>query len=142
MHSRFTGDSPVNRMMIMELDKKEAVLQAVADEYERKILSSTVLRGKSIEQISAECGIPISSCYRKVHELLSLKLLRIEKITILESGKKFESFRSVIKDAVLSLSPSGELTVEVTILSRELDERLGEMWKSMRSGNELPPITA
>jgi len=67
---------------------------------------------------------------------LSLRLLRIEKTIISDSGKKYETFRSTVKDATINFS-SNEISVEVTLVSREPEERLTNMWKSIRKENEL-----
>jgi len=126
-------------MMVVEQDRKEAVLEAMANEYMRKILLSTVSNAKSVEELARENEIPVSTCYRRVRELLSLRLLRTEKTTITDTGKKFESFRSVVKDAKVNFS-SSEISVEVTLVSREPDERLTTMWNSVRQGNQMQII--
>jgi hypothetical protein len=118
-------------MMVAEQDRKEALLHAMADVYTRKILFSTVSQAKSVEEIARNSGVPLSTCYRRVRELISLKLLRVERTIITDEGKKFESYRSVVKDAVLSLQPSGEFSVEVNLIHREPDERLVTMWNSV-----------
>ena len=62
-------------MMVVEQDRKDALLQSMADEFARKILLSTMLRAKTIQEIAEEDRIPISTCYRRVHELVSLASL-------------------------------------------------------------------
>ncbi|HYB04868.1 MAG TPA: helix-turn-helix domain-containing protein [Nitrososphaerales archaeon] len=123
-------------MMVVEQDRKEALLEALGDDYARKILVATVSQAKSADEIARDSGIPVSTCYRRVHELLSLRLLRIEKTIISDSGKKYETFRSTVKDATINFS-SNEISVEVTLVSREPEERLTNMWKSIRKENEL-----
>src|SRR5579872_161964 len=118
-------------MMVVEQDRKESLLQAMANEYARKILLSTVSSAKPIEEIAKECGIPISTCYRRVHELTLLRLLRIERTVITETGKKYETFRSQVKDAKIDFSLN-EISVEVTLVPREPAERLTTMWKQVR----------
>jgi Helix-turn-helix domain len=118
-------------MMIAEQDRKDAFLQAMSDEFERKILSSTVQRTKSVEEISKENQIPMSTCYRRIRLLVDMKLLRIERTIITDSGKKYETFRSTVKDATIIFS-SGEISVDVNLLPREPDERLTRMWDSIR----------
>lgn len=124
--------------MVVEQEKKDALLQAMTNEYTRKIMLSTVYHGKPIEEIARETKIPISTCYRRVHELVNLHLMRVERITITETGKKYEIFRSNVKDAVLNFSSSGELSVEVTIIPRQPNEKLPTMCKTMLVGDEHP----
>jgi predicted transcriptional regulator len=123
-------------MMVVEQDRKDALLQALGDDYARKILVATVSQAKSIDEIARDSEIPVSTCYRRVHELLSLRLLRIEKTIIKDSGKKYETFRSAVKDAIINFS-SNEISVEVTLVSREPAERLTSMWQSIHKENEL-----
>ncbi|HYB04504.1 MAG TPA: helix-turn-helix domain-containing protein [Nitrososphaerales archaeon] len=123
-------------MMVVEQDKKEALLEALGDDYARKILIATVSQAKSADEIARDNGIPVSTCYRRVHELLSVRLLRIEQTIISDSGKKYETFRSTVKDATINFS-SNEISVEVTLISREPAEKLTSMWKSIRKENEL-----
>jgi len=123
-------------MMVVELDRKEAVLQAVANDYMRKILLSTVTCAKSVEEIAKENGIPVSTCYRRIREMLNLRLLRVERTIITDTGKKYETFRSLVKNATVSFSSNGELSVEVNLVPREPEEKLSSLWKSVR-GDEL-----
>jgi len=127
-------------MLVLEQDRKDAILQSMADKFMREILASTVSQAKSIEEISGENGIPISTCYRRVHELLSLRLLRIERTIITDQGKKFETYRSLVKEATVNFSKA-EVSVEVTFQPREPEERL-HIWKTVR-GDEMkvaPPV--
>jgi predicted transcriptional regulator len=125
--------------LVQEQERKDALLQALASDYSRKILLSTIQQSKSVEEIARDSKIPVSTCYRRIHELLTLRLLRIEKTIINDSGKKYETFRSTVKDATVNFS-SNEMAVEVTLVSREPAERLTGMWKSVREGNQLQII--
>ena len=46
--------------LVQEVERKDALLLAMSDEYMRKILCSIMSEAKSIEQISRENGIPLS----------------------------------------------------------------------------------
>lgn len=127
-------------MMVLDQDRKDALLQSIADAFAREIILSTMSRAKTIHEISQEHSIPISTCYRRVHELISLRLLRVEKTVITESGKRFETFRSTVKDATINFSP-GELSVEVTLISREPEQKLSAMWKSIRGDDKLQLVS-
>jgi len=113
-------------------DRKEALLQAVADDYSRRIIFSIVDRPKSVEEIAEEDAIPVSTCYRRIRRLLNLRLIRLEGIVVTDEGKKFETYRSVVKDAILSFSSSGNLSVEVDLTVREPDQRLAMVWNTVR----------
>jgi hypothetical protein len=87
----------------------EAVARAISDETERKILISTNGSAKSVEEISAETGIPLSTCYRAVHELVSLRLMNVKETIVTEKGKKFEKFIRTFKHLHISLDAEGLL---------------------------------
>lgn len=116
--------------MVIEQEKKCAILQAIANDFMRKILISTIASAKPVEEIARENEIPVSTCYRRVKELVDMRLLRPEKTIITASGKKYETFRSIVKDAKVNFSPS-EMSVEVTLVPREPDERLAKLWTSI-----------
>lgn len=117
---------------MLEPEEKNAFLEAMADRYDRIILLSTSVSARAIEEIARECHIPISTCYRKVHELTSKKLLRVEKTILTDTGKKFEMFRSAIMDVSIHFS-SDEVSIEVTPRPREPNEKLNSLWTSVQT---------
>jgi predicted transcriptional regulator len=117
--------------MVVEQERKFAIMEAMGNECMRKILASTISEAKPVEEIAKENGIPVSTCYRKIKELMNMRLLRIERIVITEEGKKYETFRSAVKDARVSFSGK-EISVEVTLVAREPDERLAHLWGSVK----------
>lgn len=98
--------------MKVEESRRDGVVRAMSDRYARKILASTILEAKSIEEISRENGIPISTCYRRVHELIRLQLLKTESTIVTTAGKRFETFKSELKGATITLL-SDKLFVDV-----------------------------
>jgi len=104
-------------MMVEEQDRKDAVLLAMSDRYMRRIIAATMVDDKSIEDIAKEKEIPVSTCYRRVRELVGLRLLRIERTIITETGKKFETYKCAFSDAKISMSSVG-FAVEVTVIPR------------------------
>ncbi|MFQ5921127.1 MAG: ArsR/SmtB family transcription factor [Nitrososphaerales archaeon] len=97
---------------ITDAKLKENVLKAVADEYSRAILTSTVDRPKSIVEISSECKIPMSTAYRRVHELEEVGLVQATRSVISEDGKRYYLYRSRIK-AVRTTFGIDSLSVEI-----------------------------
>ena len=57
-------------MMVEEQDRKDAVLLAMSDRYMRRVIAATMVDDKSIEDIAKEKEIPVSTCYRRVRELM------------------------------------------------------------------------
>lgn len=107
------------------------IIQALSDEYSRKIILSATLRPKSVEDLSKENDIPMSTCYRRVHELVAAGIMIIDKIIITPEGKKFEIFRSAFRSIQISFE-AGELVVEA-VPNEDIAERLARMWLSMRA---------
>lgn len=106
------------------------IIQAVSDEYSRKIILATSEKPKSVEELSAENGIPLSTCYRRVHELVDGGIMLIDKITITPEGKKFETFRSAFKSIQISFEKEG--LVVTAIPNEDIAGKLQRMWFSMR----------
>ena len=104
--------------MAIERGSNVVVLNAISDEYTRRILTSTTEAAKSIDAISQENGIPISTCYRRVHELVRDRLLRIEQTTITPDGKRYQTFRSVFNTMNVTLC-CGEVVVDLKLNPKE-----------------------
>ena len=96
---------------IQEETAKEALLRILSDKYSRAILESTMDSPKSAIELSADCGIPISTAYRRVQELHSQKLLGISG-SINEDGKKYFLYKSKIK-AIMTCFKGNSLEIEV-----------------------------
>ncbi|MDE1853790.1 MAG: ArsR family transcriptional regulator [Thaumarchaeota archaeon] len=117
-------------MDISEPSRVQALVQGLADEYSRKILLSAIPKAKSVEDMSRENDIPLSTCYRRVHELLDSQILVIEKIIVTPDGKKYELLRSAYRAVTVSFV-GGVMKVEATI-NEDVAEKLRRLWLSMR----------
>jgi len=109
-----------------------AILEAMSDEVSRRILSSTMDKGKAVEEISLESNIPPSTAYRRVQALTEIGLLVVERIVISEAGKRYSIFRSAFRGVMAELE-SGVLRVEVT-LNEDVADRFYRMRQAIRSG--------
>ncbi len=108
----------------------QAVVQGMADEYSRKILLSCIAGAKSVEELSRENDIPLSTCYRRVHDLLDSKLLVVEKVIITPDGKKYELLRSAYRVVTIRLD-GGVMSVEA-VLNEDVAEKLRRLWLTMK----------
>jgi hypothetical protein len=72
--------------------------RALSDVNSRKILLSTAESAKSAGEISRENRIPASTCYRLIRELEGFGFLKIENSVPPNSGRRFQTFRSTIRD--------------------------------------------
>lgn len=108
----------------------EALLEAIAEKFSREILLSTMESGKSIEEISVEQKIPLSTCYRRVAELVEKGVLVVERIVITGTGKKFSIYRAAFRGIHIDVA-SGRMNVQ-TQVNEDAVERLRSRWLSMR----------
>lgn len=118
------------RLEITEPGRIQSLVQGLADEYSRKILLSAIPVAKSVEDMSREEDIPLSTCYRRVHELLDAQLLVVEKIIVTSDGKKYELLRSAYKAVNVSFT-GGVMKVDA-IVNEDVAEKLRRLWMSMR----------
>ena len=118
-------------MEITEPDRIQSLVQGLADEYSRKILLSAIPAAKSVEDMSRENDIPLSTCYRRVHELLDAQILIVEKIIVTSDGKKYELLRSAYRAVTVSFE-GGVIKVDATV-NEDVAEKLRRLWMSMRA---------
>ena len=108
-------------MIITDEKQKKVILNALLDEYSRKILDSTIDESKSITDIMREQDIPMTSTYRRVKLLMDNKLVKVERSMVTDDGKRYFLYLSNIKDASIRFN-KGELIVEITPNIRERPE--------------------
>lgn len=109
---------------------KDKVLKALADEYSRSILLSTMQKAKSAVELSTEKNIPISTAYRRLHELQEAGLVAIERIIITEDGKKFDLYRSTVRSVSVSFNP-GATEIEL-VPNEDMVAKFARLWGYMR----------
>ncbi|MDA4119082.1 MAG: hypothetical protein OK436_00665 [Thaumarchaeota archaeon] len=117
-------------MEILDATKVNSLVNGLADEYSRKIILSTISAPKSVEDMSRENDIPLSTCYRRVHELLDAQLLVVERIIVTNEGKKYELLRSVYRSVNVSFE-NGVMKVDA-VINEDVADKLRRLWLSMR----------
>ena len=120
-------------MEITEQSRVTALVQGLADEYSRKIILSAIPKAKSVEDMSRENDIPLSTCYRRVHELLDSQILLVEKIIVTPDGKKYELLRSAYRAVTVSFE-GGTMKVDAQI-NEDVAEKLRRLWMTMRESD-------
>ena len=119
-------------MIITDEKQKKIIVDALLDEYSRKILDSTIDEAKSITDIMREQDIPMTSTYRRVKSLMDNKLVKVERSMVTDDGKRYFLYLSNIKDASIRFN-KGELLVEITPNIREKPEdRLLRSFSTMK----------
>ena len=87
--------------MILDSQKKKAILTALADPEVVSILNSTMNQSKSVCDIIRETDMPHTTAYRKIKWLVDEKLLVVDKVSINAEGKKYSLFHSVFRSIVV-----------------------------------------
>ena len=106
--------------------QSSSILSALGDEVSRKILLSSIARGKAVEEISADQHLPLSTCYRRIRQFVDGGLMILEKIVITQTGKKYAVYRTSFSEATIRLS-AGEVAVE-TRPNADVRDKLFSRW--------------
>ena len=93
-------------MWISNQSKADTIVKALSDEYSRKIVLSTMTESKSIEEISRHEHIPISTCYRRIHELQEAGIIKPHDTIIGNDGKKYVRYMSAFRSMTLQVDLS------------------------------------
>jgi predicted transcriptional regulator len=86
----------LREIVIDQDEKKQKALEMFSDNYTRIILSAMIEAPKSALQITKETKIPLTTVYRKLHNLLEENLIRISG-QIAENGKKNFLYKSKLR---------------------------------------------
>lgn len=117
-------------MELTDPTRVQAILQVLSDEYSRKILLSAISTSKSVEELSRQNDIPLSTCYRRVHELLGNGMLIMDRIVVTPDGKRYEMLRSSYKDFSIAFE-NGIVKVDV-VVNTDIADKLHALWISMK----------
>jgi DNA-binding transcriptional ArsR family regulator len=87
--------------MILDSQKKEAILTALADPEAVSIINSTMNQSKSASDVIRETNVPHTTAYRKIKWLVDEKLLVVDKVLINDEGKKYSLFHSIFRSIIV-----------------------------------------
>ena len=89
----------------------EAVLEALTDEYSRRILE-VLSEPMSAREIEAACDIPLSTTYRKLKSLSDTGLVS-ERIDVSKAGKHTTLYVTDFDTVTVELNDDGSLRIRV-----------------------------
>lgn len=89
--------------LIKKFDITNKIFKELADFESRHILFSIVNNPKSIQEISLELKIPLSTAYQKIQNLKKISLISVQP-EFLENGKIVQIYQSHVKDVQIHLS--------------------------------------
>jgi DNA-binding Lrp family transcriptional regulator len=104
------------------------ILGALGDASSRRILTSAMARGKTVEEISEEENLPLSTCYRRVREFLDDGLMVLEKLILTRTGKRYAIYRTSFTGVSVRFT-SEETVVEATP-NLDVIDKLRTKWLS------------
>ena len=93
----------VSLSQLKKYDVNQKILEALADAQSRSILFSIIKEGMTALELSEKYRIPLSSVYKKISDLEELTLVKVDKLVLSESGKKFKVYKSRISRAEISI---------------------------------------
>ncbi len=76
---------------------RKTILKALSDEYSRTIMNYAIEKPKSVVDIVKDCNIPMTTAYRRVHELEENKILKVTGSIVTDDGKKYFLYQSRLK---------------------------------------------
>jgi len=79
--------------------REKDISRLLTDEYAERILVATHRSPRSVQEISDKYDIPIAACYRRVHQLEDVGLLRCARIVTTPKGKSMKLYSSQLKAA-------------------------------------------
>ena len=93
---RIVSSDTLREIVIDQDEKKQKALEMFSDNYTRVILSAMIESPKSALQITEETKIPLTTVYRKLHNMLEENLIKISG-QIAENGKKNFLYKSKLR---------------------------------------------
>jgi len=137
LESSFRMDAPVaTKILITEANSEMglAFLKAISDIPCNMIMRSAISKGKSVEEICSETGVPTSTAYRKIREMTESGLIFIERIIVTDEGKKRIIYRAAYSCVAVQCRP-GNFIVESTP-NADVPDILYRLWQFAMSHPE------
>ncbi len=116
-------------MRINDPALRESITVAISNPDLRRIISATIFKAKSANELSAELRIPPRSIYRYIKQLSMLGIITGQSWSFLDGGGKYVLYRSMVK-SVTAMYEAGSL--EVDLLPNEgILDRFMRFWTYM-----------
>ena len=105
-------------------------MDALGDPVIRRVLSETHGGPKTVQELYQVTGIPLTTLYRKLHEMTDLDLVGVERSAITADGKRVEFYRSRLEEVQVEMK---EGRFGVRARSRNLSAtRMENLWGAVR----------
>ena len=120
------GNDKAAVMIVLNGALARCVVEALSDEFSRRIVSSTVDEGKTVQEISLEQAVPLSTCYRRASGLANEGLLMVERIVVTGEGKRYAVYRSSFRG--VEIISNLEVISATAELNPDVAEKFNRMW--------------
>ena len=130
------GNAGPTTNSVLDQRLARSVMSALSDDFSRRIIASVVAEGKTVQEISIEQSIALSTCYRRSKELVEEGVLYVERIVLSGEGKRYAVYRSSLKSVDVSSNFLG-LTVKAEIL-----DGAAEKFRLRRITPEVVPVNS
>lgn len=107
----------------------EKITMAISDMHARRIISASIPRAKSANELADELAIPLRSIYRYIEELCNMGLLAGERQELIDSGGKYMLYRSLVKSVTVQFGTDG-LDVDL-IPNEDIVGKFMRLWASL-----------
>lgn len=113
----------------MEQPETDTVLEVLADEYARDILTRTEQEPMSAKELTEVCDASETTIYRRIDQLRSLGFLT-ETLQIDQQGHHRKLYKTTLEGLAVEVS---EGTVSVHVQTEEdVADRFGRLWNDLR----------
>lgn len=107
----------------------EAILELLGEERVRQILAATSQEPLSAKELSDECGVALSTIYRRTEEMVAYDLL-VEQTQIESDGSHHSVYEAKVDNLDVEIEDG---TIEVSIHVREdAAQRFSRIWSDIR----------
>jgi predicted transcriptional regulator len=93
----------ITPLLVEKYNITNKILKEFADLESRHILFSIIKKPKTVQEISKDLKIPLSSAYRKIQNLMQASLILVEK-KFTSDGQIIRYYQSKIEEAQISIS--------------------------------------
>ena len=112
-------------------DLAQSVARAIADDISRKMMLCATESSKTVEEMSQQQGISLSTCYRRINDLLENGLMFVDRIVVTRAGR-YAKYRAGFS-AFQIVTDSTGLRVEV-VVNEAVAEKVRRKWVAMSDG--------
>ena len=85
------------KILSRDSNLRKAILKALSDEYSRTIMNYTIEKPRSVIDMVKDCDVPMTTAYRRVHELEENKILKVTGSIVTDDGKKYFLYQNRLK---------------------------------------------